>query len=185
MSTIEKDKFGEVKKCPACGIIVGSYAVVCPTCGTEFREIPVSQTVEKFYARLSEMEASKKEEFIINFVVPNTKEEILDFLTMATSQIEPLSHIDYLYNSKRSQISRRNQIWIRKMEQIQLRASISMKDDKSGFQTVSNIVENAKAIEATSKRKGKEATKGCLVIIAIISFIIVIIGIAAWQTSTK
>jgi|688.fasta_scaffold835201_2 hypothetical protein len=168
-----KDKFGEVKKCPACGIIVGSYAVVCHGCGTEFREIPVSQTVEKFYARLSEVEADKKEEFITNFIVPNTKEEILDFLTMASSQIEPLSHFEYLFKTKRSQIVRRNTIWLRKMEQIQLRASISMKEDRAGFQIVSDIVSQAKTIIATNQKIANQAIISLLgVIVFVFSLLI-------------
>lgn len=167
-----KDKFGEVKKCPACGIIVGSYAVVCHGCGTEFREIPVSQTVEKFYARLSEVEADKKEEFIINFIVPNTKEEILDFLTMSSSQIEPLSHFEYLFKTKRSQqIVRRNTIWLRKMEQIQLRASISMKEDRAGFQIVSDIVSQAKTIIATNQKIAKQANISLLGVIVFFVFV--------------
>jgi hypothetical protein len=170
----EKEKYGEVKKCPGCGVIVGSFAVACPGCGTEFREIPVSQTVEKFYSRLSDISAEKREEYITNFVVPNTKEEILDFLTMASSQIEPISHTEYLETAKSSKITRRNAVWVRKMEQIQLRASISMKDDRAGFQVVSSIVDGVKRIGEDNKRKSKETKLGCLAVFALIVLLLLI-----------
>ncbi|MFM7671933.1 MAG: hypothetical protein ACKO6Q_04995 [Bacteroidota bacterium] len=171
----EKEIFGEVKKCPGCGIIVGSFAVACPGCGTEFREIPVSHTVEKFYSRLSEIPEEKKEEYITNFVVPNTKEEILDFLTMASSQIEPLSHSNFIIPVNETKITRRNAIWVRKMEQIRLRASISMKEDRAGYQVVSSIVDGVKRIGDDNKRKSKETKLGCLALIVVV----IIIGLVA------
>ena len=39
VTTPKSDKFGDVKKCPACGAIVQSFATKCSDCSTEFRNI--------------------------------------------------------------------------------------------------------------------------------------------------
>ena len=98
---------GDVHKCPNCGEILNSFTVECPACGYELRNVRVSSGVEEFSLKLEKIEASrgakkrlfskasvenaniKKQRisFIRNFAIPNTKEDILEFMILAASNI--------------------------------------------------------------------------------------------------
>ena len=45
----QSDKFGDIRKCPACGALAESFATKCSDCGTEFRNIQASQNIIKFF----------------------------------------------------------------------------------------------------------------------------------------
>jgi len=128
----QSDKYGDVRKCPSCGAIVETFITRCSDCGYEFRNVG---TVSSFTLLASKLEAidrmptgfkqaflpsedpiRKKFSTIKNFPVPTTKEDILEFITMAT----PLALIsDPL-----------SKAWRAKCEQVILKARFSMRDDK-------------------------------------------------------
>jgi ribosomal protein L32 len=35
-SAHKSQKYGEMRKCPACGAVIGSFQMICPDCGYEF-----------------------------------------------------------------------------------------------------------------------------------------------------
>ena len=41
----KSDKFGDVKKCPACGAIVTSFSAKCGDCGHEFSNIEANASI--------------------------------------------------------------------------------------------------------------------------------------------
>jgi predicted Zn-ribbon and HTH transcriptional regulator len=90
----------KVKKCPNCGEVIPSMAVKCRTCGYEFRDVEVSSSIRKLFDQLNAIEGQrkinidersidedsivlKKRELIRSFPVPNTKEDIFEFLSLA------------------------------------------------------------------------------------------------------
>lgn len=99
---------GEIHKCPNCGEVLQSFVINCPTCGHEFRGAKNSTSVREFAAKLEEIERSRpvkkfglkkalanqtevsetdlrKISLIRSFVIPNTKEDLLEFLVLASS----------------------------------------------------------------------------------------------------
>ena len=101
---------GEIHKCPNCGEAVNSFVANCPTCGHEFRGANSSTSVREFAARIDEIEMSRpaksfsfkkvfedqneisetdrrKIALIRSFVIPNTKEDLFEFLVLASSNI--------------------------------------------------------------------------------------------------
>lgn len=42
------EKLGKMRKCPACGALIGSFKMNCPDCGYEFNSIGANQYVEDF-----------------------------------------------------------------------------------------------------------------------------------------
>ena len=81
-SAPKTDKFGSVRKCPACGAIVGAFKGLCSECGFEFTEVDANLSSKKLYDVLSrEKDTKKKQEIIETFPLPNTKADILEFLT--------------------------------------------------------------------------------------------------------
>ena len=81
---------GELHKCPNCGENLKSFVPVCPSCGYELRWTKngtnkVQELLEKLNSTRS---ITTKKEIIANFYVPNTKEDLFEFFTLAISQID-------------------------------------------------------------------------------------------------
>ena len=111
----KSDKFGEVKKCPACGAMVQSFQTKCQDCEHEFSGVEANASINKLFKMLNEVESDRKDdegisigkalggmfakayglggvgdkvnnrkkEIIKNFPIPNTKEDIIEFLSLA------------------------------------------------------------------------------------------------------
>lgn len=90
----------KVKKCPNCGEVIPVMATSCKSCGYEFRNLEVSNSIKTLFAKLNSLESQRKEELndaridedpivikkkeiIRSFPVPNTKEDIIEFLSLA------------------------------------------------------------------------------------------------------
>ena len=44
----KSDKFGDVKKCPACGAMIQSFSTKCSDCGHDFRNIDNANSIKDF-----------------------------------------------------------------------------------------------------------------------------------------
>ena len=103
------NKEGIVVKCPSCGDIVPSFTINCKACGHEFRGVTSKSVIVQLQIKLKEIEdyewknnqynglngnhkidalvvnsiADKQKPIIEGFFVPNTKEDILEFLSLA------------------------------------------------------------------------------------------------------
>ena len=107
----KSDKFGDVRKCPACGAIISSGIALCKECGYAFTGIDAIASREKLYNALmvvdndkientptqsvtswlestqekqhviSKQKATKQGTIITSFPVPNTKADLIDFLS--------------------------------------------------------------------------------------------------------
>lgn len=63
----KSDKFGDVRKCPACGALVPALAGACPECGYEFSGVTASSSSQKLAKGIAEIKkdaANKKNEII-------------------------------------------------------------------------------------------------------------------------
>lgn len=142
-SAPKSDKFGDVRKCPACGAMVESFQTRCPECGHEFSNIEANSTTQKLVVELercneqyqstglfgsiarsfgTDTNTTRKIEIIRNFPVPNTKEDLIEMLTLAHA------------NSKFSRddsasIQNIAKTWKVKEKQIRDKADIVLKDD--------------------------------------------------------
>jgi hypothetical protein len=195
----KSDKLGDIKKCPACGSIVGAFKAICSDCGTEFRNIDASQNITKFFEKLDELESnrkdslfdnqnkesgtsigtllkwwffwwilipiksinfivnkskpakwsttdSRKEEMIMNFPVPNSREEIIEFITLSISKIQNISILKQL-DEEGKYLAKWNSIWKKKAEQVYTKAKLSMTDDKATIQSIKEMLIDSKIIK--------------------------------------
>lgn len=195
----KSDKLGDIRKCPACGAIVQSFATKCSDCGTEFRNVEASRNITKFFEKLDELESnrkenfssnqkqesnisfgtiikwfffypiliplkvitffidkskpakwsitdSRKEEMIMNFPVPNSREEILEFITLSISKIQKISTMKQ-FNEEGKYITKWNSIWKMKAEQVYVKAKLSMTNDKTTIQDLEKILIDSKVIQ--------------------------------------
>lgn len=109
---------GKVYKCPNCGEVLKSFEVKCPACGCELRGAKASSAVKEFALKLEAIESRREYEpprgffrtlttneqlsktdeqkvsLIKSFSVPNTTEDMLEFMILATSNV----NVD-IYNS--------------------------------------------------------------------------------------
>ena len=127
---------GEIRKCPNCGSSVPSFNWKCNDCGFEFRNTGLSDAVHEFTKQLQEIDnkrgkkdkkINKKIDIINNFAIPNTKEDIMEFMILASSNInENIYTIDK--SPDKSEIELSN-VWKSKMEQVYLKAKLALDED--------------------------------------------------------
>lgn len=51
-SAPKSNKLGDIRKCPQCGSVIGSFQMTCPDCGFEFSGVGPNKYVEKFASEL-------------------------------------------------------------------------------------------------------------------------------------
>ena len=90
---------------------------------------------------------SRKEEMIMNFPVPNSREEIIEFITLAVSRIRKVNLLDK-FDEEGKYVSKWNSIWKRKAEQVFIKAKLSMKDDSETLKSIEQILLEAQVIKA-------------------------------------
>ncbi len=79
---------GEIHKCPNCGEMLPSFAAVCTSCGYEVRGSRASDSVNSFASRLGQLQSdADKCNYIRSFPIPNNKEDIYEFLIIASTNI--------------------------------------------------------------------------------------------------
>jgi hypothetical protein len=88
----------------------------------------------------------RKEEMIMNFPVPNSREEIIEFTTLSISKIQHIS-IFKRFDDEGKYIAKWNTIWKKKAQQVFTKARLSMKDDKSTIQSIEHMLIDAKVIK--------------------------------------
>jgi hypothetical protein len=87
----------------------------------------------------------QKEEMIMNFPVPNSKEDIIEFITLSISKIQTIGLIKML-NEEGKYLSKWNDIWKKKCEQIYNKAKFSMQEDKNTLKMLEEMLTAAKVL---------------------------------------
>lgn len=168
-SAPKSNKFGDIKKCPACGAMLQSYSTRCPDCGYEFRNIQANGGIQRLFEMLNEVESQSREDtttimgsfgraygdlFASSFggtKDTRRKKAIIQNFPIPTTKEDileflalavPLAKKPSMFDQD---FSRREMypIWRDKCEQIIMKAKFSMKDDP---QTLAEILEYGKQI---------------------------------------
>ena len=85
------ENFGILQKCPNCGAALQQAVMVCGECGYEFRGVGVNSSVEKLSNMISNAVAMQEDDdtikkIILNFPIPSTKEDLLEFIFFTKSK---------------------------------------------------------------------------------------------------
>ena len=106
---------GEVRICPQCKEEINAFVPVCPSCGHEMRGSKATSSVHELAVNLNKAQSvDDKERLIRNFYIPNTREDIIEFLILASSNIETNSDcVD---------------AWAAKLEQVYQKAKLTFGD---------------------------------------------------------
>lgn len=84
----KQEYVGSVRKCPNCGAQIPSLTAICPTCGHEFANVGESEILQKFQEGFTNYEGQMQEDFIMSFQVPNTREDLGNFLTLLYTMLK-------------------------------------------------------------------------------------------------
>ena len=103
---------GELHQCPKCGELLDSFITHCPSCDFEIRGSKATSSVRELSLKLEAIESQRENEnvsgifsrtnqiynisktdeqkitLIKSFAIPNTKEDILEFMILATSNVD-------------------------------------------------------------------------------------------------
>ena len=186
----QKEKVGNIKTCPACGASVKAMEAVCVECAHEFSNIRANSTLLKLLDEIEkinnkeitshqilkgalgeqekknqiEMERNKlKSELIENFPIPNTREDILEFLAYSLSKGKDNSYMSYFGDGYST-----SGAWRKKAEEVIIKSKIMFKSD-SDFSNQLMQYE----IDFKSSVKNRNRTRNF--IIAVISIILIIV----------
>lgn len=108
-NSLTSSKYGTLKKCPNCGEVVKPGTAICSSCGLEFSGIGAVNSVERFSEKIAEIEkqyplignenrdeisprASAITSVIANFPIPNSKEDLLEFIVFTESKFLHLNN---------------------------------------------------------------------------------------------
>lgn len=152
-------KHGDYTKCPSCNAPIESFNTKCLDCGHEFRNIKSSSSIRELFEEMNKIQAKKaeestsiksmfvdtlsgdkttarKRELLKNFPIPNTKEDILEFLALAIPNCKKPSF--WKRNASWESLERYEMapVWQSKCEQIIIKARFSMKEDKNTMEEI-------------------------------------------------
>lgn len=115
----EQEYAGKMIKCPACGEDIPSFTAICPSCGHEIRGSGPANSIQELSYKLEHTSSdSAKANLIRTFPIPNTREDILEFMILASTNIE---------NSYQPEVS---EAWAVKFEQAFEKSKILYGDDQ-------------------------------------------------------
>lgn len=159
-STPERKKVydGEIHKCVQCGEVLEAFVSKCPTCGYELRGVKNSNAVRAFAEKIEQIENRRvidndfkkkkkklgdlgkihpideqKISLIRSFSIPNTKEDIYEFMILAGSNID-LKLYSMIYHGSQFQgmlIASQKAVsdaWLAKFEQAYQKAKVTFGD---------------------------------------------------------
>ena len=147
--------------CPVCRGILSSNTIKCPFCGNEIHNREVVSSVKEFAKDIASIDDEmKKIETIKLFPIPNTKEDITEFMHLATSN----------FDVKNYSVAK---AWYTKIEQCYNKAKVMF--DPDDMVAIETLYQNAQS-KIEKVRKGNLKTIligiGCIVL----SFIVLVLG---------
>lgn len=144
---------GDIHKCPHCGETLRAFETICPTCGTELRGAKSSSAISALSEKLENATSEKQRIVIIkNFPIPNTKEDIFEFMLLASSNFDSSYYATHLHEEDISDA------WLTKIEQCYSKAKLSF-GSHPDFEQIEALYLQIKSDCADKERKIKYEEK--------------------------
>jgi len=186
----QKEKFGNIKTCPACGESVNSFEFKCISCAHEFSNVKISGILEKFELGLNEIqninlsiqriklendifyeqrkviEKSKlKAEYIKNYIVPLDKESVISFLFHTIPIFSAVSQESILSMGEDSESILRQAYRAKAIELINV-SKLMFKDDTAFLNLIPEI--ESKIIKSQKTEKLAEKVVWIVILICLL-----------------
>lgn len=192
-SAPKSEKYGDVRKCPACGAIVPSMAAKCPECGYEFANVEANSSTRLLMQKIDEIQAQYAEltanvdnkdestirtrgyqvkrqlndrtaQLIQNFPIPNTREDLIEFLTLCIGN----SKADSIMLDGNDPVT---PAWRKKLQQVIAKVKVALPND----QQAQELIEEYEGKRENSKKKGKKIAIGIVVLIVVACLIALLV----------
>ena len=125
---------GELHKCPNCGEVLNSFTANCPSCGYEIRNSAVSTSVKEFASKLEKVDSTERKiDLIRNYPIPNTKEDVYEFMVFASTNVRGESN-KQVFNA-----------WVAKFEQCHKKAELLFMDS-ADIEAIRQIYDSTKKV---------------------------------------
>jgi rRNA maturation endonuclease Nob1 len=145
---------GKIIKCPNCGEILQSFVRTCPTCGYELRGSNAADSVKEFEFRFNQAKTiGQKIDLIKTFAIPNTKEDVLEFIILAEANIDPDA---YDSSNEQSVSASLSNAWLAKYEQAYKKAKMLFRNTPE-FAEISETYGEKKKLINSAKKSGKKS----------------------------
>lgn len=192
-SAPKSEKYGDVRKCPACCAIVPSMAAKCPECGYEFTNVEANSSTRLLMQKIDEIQAQYAEltanvdnkdestirtrgyqvkrqlndrtaQLIQNFPIPNTREDLIEFLTLCIGN----SKADSIMLDGNDPVT---PAWRKKLQQVIAKVKVALPND----QQAQELIEEYEGKRENSKKKGKKIAIGIVVLIVVACLIALLV----------
>lgn len=192
-SAPKSEKYGDVRKCPACGAIVPSMAAKCPECGYEFTNVEANSSTRLLMQKIDEIQAQYAEltanvdnkdestirtrgyqvkrqlndrtaQLIQNFPIPNTREDLIEFLTLCIGN----SKADSIMLDGNDPVT---PAWRKKLQQVIAKVKVALPND----QQAQELIEEYEGKRENSKKKGKKIAIGIVILIVVACLIALLV----------
>lgn len=149
----------KVMNCPQCGAAINTFLSKCESCGTEFRGLEVAKSVKEFAQKLTEIDSDKQRIALIKaFPIPNMKEDIIEYMILASSNI---GYSEGKY--KDGDAKEYEEAWMAKFLQGYQKAKLVFVNDKE-FSKIQEVYENTlMRRENADKERKVKAVQGLLI----------------------
>ena len=139
---------GEIHKCPQCGEVLNSFSSICPVCGYELRGVATVNSIDKLLEMLNNATSEEQKIGIVrNFPIPNTKEDILEFMFLASANFDVQYYVTHINEEDVSDA------WLSKIKQCYSKAKVAL--SQQDFQQIENLYNQViNEIEKSKKKKG-------------------------------
>ena len=133
--------------CPYCGTPIGFDDVRCPGCRMEIQK-GTSSSLNKFFDEVNKIEdEAKKIELIKTFPIPNTREDIIEFMLLASTNFDAKYYISH------KDVENVSGAWLVKIDQCYKKGLLMFDDprDTAKIEKIYNDVHGQ--LKETSKKK--------------------------------
>ena len=165
-----KEKIGNIKTCPACGASVISMTMSCEDCGHEFTNVEANKSMTELLNRIGALQRNpgekdksfneRKAEVINNTAIPDSREDLLEFLTVSSSQ----SNVAFATRGNDKIVS----AWSRKGDEALNKAKILFRNDSKSMMLVEGFEKKLKTGKLLSYLK----VRNIILLIIIIRLIV-------------
>lgn len=103
--------------------------------------------IKKVRAKHEELRGNEKlkSEAILNFPIPNSRGDLLEFAMLVENKVKPLSAFNAITSSGMN-VQKWNKVWIDKASHIEKKSQLALADDSAGRNSVSTSCSNARSI---------------------------------------
>jgi DNA-directed RNA polymerase subunit RPC12/RpoP len=168
-------------KCPNCGEIMDAFEVKCPSCGFEIRDIDAAESIRNLSKITQEIENTRENanpiismftdglvvgktdskivSVIQNTPIPNTVEDIVEFMIIASSNINPAAYANLgvtSYGVASQGEKAKSRAWESKLNQAYNKAKLSFKDEEQ-FEQIQRIYDETHDKIRQAQKESKKA----------------------------